>query len=54
MLNQVPRWRPSWMMDQLQSYNTWSVLHKERNIHAMLGFIPFSGSLKEVICMHFP
>ena len=51
MLNQVPRWRQSWMMDWLQSNNTWSALI--RNIHAMFGFIPFSGSL-EVICMHFP
>ena len=28
--------------------------HLIRNIHAMFGFIPFSGSLKEDICMYFP
>ena len=25
-----------------------------RNMYAMFGLIPFSGSLEEVICMHFP
>ena len=33
MLNLDPRRRSSWMMDRLQSNNTWSAPHKEHSCH---------------------
>ena len=50
ILNAVPRWRPSWKMDQLQSNNTWSAPHQKHSCHVWFHSIHLFFKKKKFVC----